>query len=397
MTETGAQLDVTGAAKDLGWEEGDGELAMRLSFGLQNAKHGGQYLSERIKPGCIAAIIADWGESSDEVARGIITDWEPELSGAQDAITFMAYDELFNLQQSQDNRYIPDGTGTKAAITAIFSDWGIPLGEYKGPNISHAKTTFKNDYLSDIILELLDAAAKQGGAKCVVRASKGTVSVLPRGGNKIVYHFDEDDNLTVARDRISTQQMVTRVKVIATENEDGRQAVEAIIDGQTKYGIRQRIYNRQEDDNLATAKAAAQEIINEEGSPERNISIEGPDVPTIRKGDKIHVTARTLNGYYIVKAVQHDAANCTMTMTIEPAEKPKAAAPEQQEKKSEELKKGDKVILNGAVYVDSYGNGKGMTFTNRTCTITIKVDTTRPCPYHVDGIGWVYPNTITKA
>lgn len=399
MIETGTQLDVTEATQDLGWEEGEGELAMRLSFSVENTKYKGRFLSELIKPGCMAVIIADWGIGMEEVARGIITDWEPELSASKDAIAFMAYDELFNLQQSQDNRYIPDGTGTKAAITAILGDWGIPIGEYKGPNISHAKTAFKNDYLGDVILELLDAAVKQGGAKCVVRASKGKVSVLPIGSNETIYCFAEDENLTVARDRISTQSMVTRVKVVATENEDGRQAVEAIIDGQTKYGIRQRIYNREEDDNLATAKATAQEIIDEEGSPERNINVGAPDVPTIRKGDKVHVAARTMDGYFIVKAVQHDAANCTMTMTIEPMEKPLVAVPEQQkpEKATSNFEKGDKVILNGAVYVDSYGNGKGMTFTNRTCTITIKVDTSRPCPYHVDGIGWVYPNTISKS
>ena len=64
---------------------------------------------------------------------------------------------------------------------------------------------------------------------------------------------------------------------------------------------------------------------------------------------------------------------------------------------SGEFNKGDTVILNGPVYRDSYGNGKGMSFTNRKCTITIKVDTSRPCPYHVDAIGWVKPNTITKA
>ena len=88
-----------------------------------------------------------------------------------------------------------------------------------------------------------------------------------------------------------------------------------------------------------------------------------------------------------------------MTMELEPEEvsappQSGAAAPAAA---STTFNKGDSVILNGAVYSDSYGNGKGKTFTNRSCKITIKVDTTRPCPYHVDGIGWVKPNTITKA
>lgn len=400
ITENGTQLDVTEAAKDIGWEESEGELAMRMSFSLQNAKYNGQYLSQLIKPGCIAAVIADWGSKAEEVARGAITDWEPSLTGSQDSFSATAYDDLYNLQSSQDNRYIRDGTGTKSAITSIFNDWGVPVGEYKGPDIVHAKTVFKNDYLSDIILELLDAAVKQGGPRCVVRASKGAVSVVPIGGNETVYHFDEDTNLTVSRDRISTQQLVTRVKVVATEDKDGRAAVEAVIDGQTKYGIRQRIYNRKEDDSLATAKAAAQEIIDEDGDPERTINIEGPDVPTIRKGDKIHTKGRTINGYYTIVSIQHDADNCKMAAAIKPYKAQEAKAATQTSGAGNgggTFEKGDKVILNGPVYVDSYGNGKGRTFTNRVCTITIKVDTSRPCPYHMDGIGWVYPNEITKA
>lgn len=399
ILESGTQLDISEATEDLGWEEGEDELSMRTSFTVHNAKYNGKYLSELIKPGCIVAIMADLGSGDEEVARGSVVDWDASESSSQDTFGVLAYDELFCLQSSQDNRYITAGTGTKAALTAIFSDWGIPLGEYKGPDVSNAKTPFKDEYLSDIITQLLDAAAKQGAMKCIVRAAKGAVSVFPKGSNSTIYHFDEDSSLEVSRDKLSTQSLVTRVKVVATEDSAGRQAVEAVIDGQTKYGIRQRIYNRKEDDSLATAKAAAQQIINENGTPKRTTSVQGPDVPTIRKGDKVHIKTRTLNGYFLVKSVQHNAADGSMTMGIEPFEEPKVTATTQATQKaaSAGFNKGDKVILNGAVYRDSYGTGKGKTFTNHACTITIKVDTSRPCPYHVDGIGWVYPNTITKA
>lgn len=301
------------------------------------------------------------------------------------------------MQDSQDNRYITAGTGTKAALTAIFSDWGIPVGEYKGPDVPHAKTPFKNEYISDMIEQLLDDAVKQGAEKCIIRASKGTVSVLPEGGNDTIYHFDEDGSIEVTKDKVSIQGLITRVKVVGKEDSEGRQAVEAIVDGQTRFGTRQRIYNRQENDSLATAKAAAQKIISDSEADTRSTTIQGPDVPTIRKGDKIHVTGRTLDGYYIVLSVQHNAASCSMTMGIKPFEETPKQPEQAQEPASTDFNKGDKVILNGAVYRDSYGTGKGKTFSGRTCTITIKVDTSRPCPYHVDGIGWVYPNTITKA
>jgi len=83
---------------------------------------------------------------------------------------------------------------------------------------------------------------KKGGAKCFVRSSKGKVSVLPEGNNTTIYHFDEDKNVEIARDMMSITTLVTRVKVVGKEDSDGKQAVEAVVDGLTKYGIRQQIY-----------------------------------------------------------------------------------------------------------------------------------------------------------
>jgi N-acetylmuramoyl-L-alanine amidase len=58
---------------------------------------------------------------------------------------------------------------------------------------------------------------------------------------------------------------------------------------------------------------------------------------------------------------------------------------------------GDRVILNGTVYSDSYGGGKGHTFQNKTCTVTRIVDFKRACPYLLDnGLGWVTKCSIRK-
>ena len=52
------------------------------------------------------------------------------------------------------------------------------------------------------------------------------------------------------------------------------------------------------------------------------------------------------------------------------------------------FKKGDKVVLNGYLYKDSYGNGKGAKKINYkgNITITNKLGTK---PYHIDSLGWV--------
>lgn len=318
ITADAKEFDITDATTDVGWEEGDGELAMRIGITTHNTPYGAKRLSSIARPNCVVVILADWGNGYIEVARGTIVDWQTGRSGSNNTkFEAVAYDELFNLQQSQDNRYYAAGTGTKIAISTIFQDWGIPLETYNGPNVKHAKTIFKNEYLSDILIQLLNDATKKGGVKCIIRASKGRASIIPLGGNATIYQFDADINVTSTQAKISTAHLTTRVKIVGKEDSEGRQPVESTVDGQIQYGIRQRIYNRKEDDSLATAKSAAQEILKEYGKPTRYQTIESPDVPMIRKGDKVHIRAGTMNGYFIVKAIRHNAIQRSMTMEVE--------------------------------------------------------------------------------
>lgn len=351
----GRQLNITGALTSCGWDESEGEISTRLSMTAANTAFEGKPLSSIIVPNTLIVIMAGAGGSEKEVARGFVTDWGPTRGSGNKSMSLTAYDELFNLQHSQDDRYLPAGTGTKSAITAIFTDWGIPVGEYKGPDAVHAKTVFKAQYLSDIILSLLDDAEKHGAEKYVVRASAGKASILPIGSNQDVYHFAQDSNTVTTSDKISTSALVTRVKVMGLADDDGKASPEAILDGKTEYGIRQRIYNRSSDDTLETAKTAAQAILDEQGEPERTSSVTAPDVPFLRKGDKIHLDTETLRGYFIVKSIDHDIASRKMTLKVKPAaaEAPKPQE-EQAEKPAKDYKAGDIVQFHGGShYVSS--------------------------------------------
>ena len=289
----GKRLNITGAVTAAGWSEGEGEISKRLSMTVANTAFGGKPLSSTIVPNTIVIITADAGGGEKEVARGYVTEWGPTRSSGGKSLTLAAYDELFNLQQSQDDRYLPAGTGTKSAITAVFNDWGIPVGE--------------------------DDAEKHGSDHYVIGAEAGKAFVRPLGDNKDIYHLSEDTNTTTTSDKISTASLVTRVKVMGLENKDGKAAPEAIVDGLTEYGIRQRIYNRSADDTLDTAKAAAQAIIDDQGKPDRSSTVVAPDVPFLHKGDKVHLASETLDGYFIVRSVNHDVTNRSMTLSVRPA------------------------------------------------------------------------------
>lgn len=231
VLQDGTRLNVTPAVTDLGWEEGEGELSARFSFTAANVDYNGNPLSSTIKPNTAIVVTASAGGDEKEVANGKVIEWYPQDSATAKGFSVVCYDDLYNLQKSQDDRYIKTGTGTKSALNAIFSDWGIPAGEYKGPDKPHAKTLFKAEYLGDIITELLDDAEKHGADNYVIRMTGGKVDVLPINANETVYHFDEDDNLTTSGDKISTADLVTRVKVIGLEKKTKKRSVEATLDG----------------------------------------------------------------------------------------------------------------------------------------------------------------------
>lgn len=356
----GTQLNITGAVDSLAWNEGEGELSLRTMVTLANSKFQNKRLSTVITPATMLVVTADHGQGEKEVARGSVVDWQPTKSGAADSFQLTAYDDLYNMQQSQDDRYIPAGTGTKSAITALFDDWGIPVGEYKGPDVVHAKTVYQNQYLSDIAIALLNDAESHGAEHYVIRAAAGAVSVLPIGSNEDVYHFTER-NGTVTSDHITTENLVTRVKVLGLADSDDKRAVEAIVDGRTEFGIRQRIYARSQDDTLESAKTAAQTMIDEHGEPERTSQVDLPDVPYVRKGDKISLDMEQLSGTFLVRSIDHDASSRSMTLTVEPfeeaEEQAEEAAEEAEDAPQTDFKPGDAVYFSGGShYVSSYGN-----------------------------------------
>lgn len=320
MDESGKQYNIKDYIQNLGWEENENEISVRSSFTARNDKTSKGYLSSIIKPGCLVGIFAtDGGSLDEEVARGYVETWNPIEKNSGNNLKCTCYDELYKLQKSQDNRYYPSGTGTQSALQGIFDDWEIPQGEYEGPNTAHGKMVHNNKYLSDIILELLDDADKRGEEKCMIRATKGYTSVIPRGSNKTVYVFKTDNTQSFSQS-VSTANLITRVKVVWQADDDGKRSVDATLNGDTKYGIRQRIYTRGSDESLSDANSAAQEILDGEGKIEKKMTVQSPDVPFIRKGDLVYIMSGSVSNYYYVKSIQHDADVYSMTMELEYAE-----------------------------------------------------------------------------
>ena len=400
MDEKNNQYNIKDFIHSLGWEENDGEIAVRSSFTAKNDKTSKGYLSNIIKPGCLIGIFAtDGGSLDEEVARGYVETWNPTEKNSGNNLKCVNYDELYKLQKSQDNRYYASGTGTKSALQGIFDDWEIPQGDYNGPNASHGKTVYNNRYLSDIMIELLDDAVKKGEEKCIIRASKGYTSVIPRGSNKTVYAFRVDNSQSFSQS-ISTANLITRVKVVGQADDDGNRSVDATVNGETKYGIRQRIYTRGSDESVSDAQSAAQEILDDDGKIEKEMKVQSPDVPFIRKGDLVYVISGSVSDYYYVNSIQHNADSYSMTMDLELAE-PKEEKTDTGTKKKD-YNVGDVVNFHGGThYVSSYPGSKGYNARAGKAKITIKNGSGKAHPWHLihtdsgsNVYGWVDEGTF---
>ncbi len=402
MDASGNQYNIGDFIQNLGWEENGNEISMRLFFTVRNYETAKGYLSSLIKPGCLIGIFATDGVVSEEVARGYVENWNQVEKNSGNSLKCTCYDELYKLQKSQDNRYYPSGTGTKSAIEGIFNDWEILQGDYKGPNASHGKTVCNNKYLSDIILEFLDDAVKKGEKKCMIQAAKGYTSVIPWGSNKTVYVFCVENTQSFSKN-ISTENLITRVKVVGQADKQGKHSVEATLNGAVQYGIRQRIYTRGKEETLSDANLAAQKILEDEGKIEKKMAVQAPDVPFIRKGDLVYIISSITSSYYYVKSIQHNAESYNMSMDLEYAEPEEISGNSDnngQEKKAYQV--GDIVNFHGGThYVSSYSDAKGYSASAGKAKITIKNGSGKAHPWHLihtdsgsNVYGWVDDGTF---
>lgn len=316
----GQRLDLQPFIRALSWEENDGELAVRLEAELQNIQMpDGKWLHQLIPLGGQVFLYADWGSGQQEIFRGTVFAWDYRTDPLGH-FTITAYDQLIYLTKSKDDRFYKAGQTAKAIIQDIAKAWGIPLGTVQGPDIALSKQVFRGDTLADMIYSVLNEAKKKGGGKWIVRSRQGKIDVIKPGQNNPVYVFTADTNVESIEDRQDIEDLVTRVKIIGAKDSEGRAPVVAQLDGRTEFGTLQEVIYQRQFDTPAAAKAAAQDVLKERGQPKRRRKVVAPDLPFLRKGDKVKVVAGTMNGYYIVSSVIHDATNRIMVMEVEDVE-----------------------------------------------------------------------------
>ena len=323
ITESGNIYDLTPALIKMDWEESINEMAQRATIVLQQKKAGGAWLHGLAKINCIIRIKGKWNNAArpdDKQAgmllfEGTIWDWS-YASGINKELTLTAYDNLMRLNRSKDFFYYTAGMNTQTLIADICDEWGIPLSYEWEHGITHQKKAFRGKKtIADMIIGLLDEASEKTGEKYVLYYKGNQLAIKGYGTNRPVYLLDQSGTVST-NNKLTINNLVTKVKVFGRQDDAGRSQVEAIVEGDLSFGVLQEIVLRDNNKTLAEAKAEANVILGNRGSPEEMIKWDGPDLPFLRKGDKVEIKAGNLLGFFYIEGIMHFGDTRRMTLTL---------------------------------------------------------------------------------
>lgn len=319
FTANGTKYVLKDVTTDLVVSHEENSIAEKVTITVANVMVGKQRLSKIIKLRQKVYVYANTGSGSKEVFRGFV--WERKFKSTGDVkeITLICYDKLIYLQNSKDNFYQKKGANTKNAITLLAKKWGIKI-RYNYKSITHGKLVYRSEYISDIFISILNKTKKKTGVGYVIRFEKNVMIIEPQGSNKTVYKVTKGDNELSETYTETMDDMVTKVKIIKSDDKSGNSVTVATVKGKTKeYGTLQDIIEKGSDEKLSEVKKEANNIIKKDGNPKKEITIEALDNPWIKKGHKVYIHTDHLKNYYIVKGIEHDATNHVMAMEVKKA------------------------------------------------------------------------------
>lgn len=307
----GRTIDLTNTIQSLEWGEQEDELAQRATMKLSQVYTNEGFLSEML-PLCTRLKINGNGK---DVFDGLVWEWEYTSTDSQ-TFYIISYDNMIYMQKSKDNNFFAENKSTKTIVSSICSKWGIPLS-YKWGSTKHKKTIYRAQTIANQILNTLKDARYKVGKKYCIKFQNGTLVIDYYGTNKDVYVFTETEVSATQQSR-SLDTLVTKVHVTGKEEKSGKIPIKATVSGKTEYGTLQEFVSSSST-SVSEAKEEAQKILTDRGKPKEVIRVDAPDVPTIRKGDKIKVVAGSLKGYYYVLGITHNAGERMMSMSLEVA------------------------------------------------------------------------------
>lgn len=300
------------------------ELAEKVSLTLVNIKVGSSKLIDLISVKDRLYVNANTGSGDKEVFSGIV--WAREVSEDSDAneIQLTGYDRLIYWHKSKDNFFAKAGKKTNTVISSIASKWGLKIS-YKYLSITHAKLTYHDESIADIVIDILNKVKKQTGVDYIIHMDGGTIIIEPVGSNKTVYKLSDKENALSSYYKQTMEGMVTKVLIVKaettkngnSEEETGNYLTVASVSKNTgTYGTLQEIITISKDEKVSEAKEEANQTLKDNATPKVEEEVKAVDIPWVKKGHQIYISAGKFNGYYIVDGIEHDSTDGVMYMEV---------------------------------------------------------------------------------
>lgn len=292
------------------------QMAQSVTIELANVRVGGTRLSKLLKVRDRVFIHADDGERNDEVFRGYIWKTNPTDKLDTRELSLKCYDNLIYFQKSDDAEYFSSGKSTEDIASALCEKWGVPL-EYTYSTITHSKMALRGK-LSDIFIsDILEPVRKQTGKKYVIRSERDVMKILPVGSNTRVYTIKVNGNAEGLTEECSMDDVITKVVILGKADKEERRPIEATVTGKTaEYGTIQKIENLDSNTSVEDATKEAETTIKENGEPKVEYACMSPDIPWIRKGDKVKVEGIDWDKYFIVVDIDREITNDAKSITL---------------------------------------------------------------------------------
>lgn len=253
-----------------------------MEIRVSGTRFGEKNYSYLIQPGVV------WSVNIDNKAR---RNWDLTI-----------YDRLIYLAKSDDQYLFEEGTTASDRINQICGDWNIPVLSLPDTGQGLARDVVRAKSIWSIMQDQLKETADKGGGMYTIRMQPDGLELFEIGSNEDPWVFEFQSNLLHVGQKQTLEGAVTKVKVLGKASKGSLSPVEADTSADTdKYGTIQKVvhYSKATDVDKANEKAG-----NMLGGIQETVTVEGIDINTIRKGDKVIVEGWP-DGLYVI-SVRHE-------------------------------------------------------------------------------------------
>jgi murein DD-endopeptidase MepM/ murein hydrolase activator NlpD len=351
------RIDITDYLNTGTIEEQPGEFAVRMRATFVNDMlPSGTFVRDVLANGARIEVYCDWGVGAyQDMFWGWIT-----TAGGTQTITITAYDDLHDMLKSQGNfawlGVLPDDPeGTEGALaSAMYKDianhFNFQIIDQTLPDVAVGDQIFRNKSIGSMLTTLGEAVWESGGGEWFPRyipnaatitgpneailGRTGAVEIVQPGQNKIVYFLDDQIVKLDPDYEEDVSEMVTVVKAVYPDKNrinpntfiPGSEVVALTIinpladpaklpAGKPPYRTRVHYIDVDQYD-VEQAEIAAQVYLNVHGRPVKIRRFEAPDMPWLRRWDRVIVRAGVLDGEQVIEGITHDLVDKQMLVNV---------------------------------------------------------------------------------